>query len=298
MSAIEAPLAPAAPAPIRDRDRWVLTGLLAVPAFYIALMAIVPALLMVQISLAHRDVGGLWSPGFELTQYRQLATPLFARVMGFSLLLAARGAVVCVALALPAAYFITRMRRRAQVAWLVFLLGSLSLSEVLIVFAFQVLLSTSGSLAGALAAVGLLEAGQSLYPNFPAVLTCLVYLLLPYVILFFYPALSQLDPEVEQAAATLGASRLTTFATVVVPLMRGQILTGVLLVVIFTFGSYLTPLVLGRPPQWTIAIHINNAAMAAGNVPLAAAYAVTVVAFMVALLAPTRTLSPRREAAA
>ncbi|MDP3490841.1 MAG: ABC transporter permease [Phenylobacterium sp.] len=282
----------------RIGEPWVLAGLLTAPCLYIIIMAVVPAFLMVQLSLAHREVGGLWSPGFELTQYRQLATPLFARVMGFSLLLAVAGAAICVSLAFPAAYFITRMKRRAQVAWLVFLLGSLSLSEVLIVFAFQVLLSTSGTLAGALSAVGLLAPGASLYPNFPAVLTCLVYLLLPYVILYFYPALSQLDPEVEQAAATMGASRFSTFTSVVLPMMRGQILTGVLLVVIFTFGAYLTPLVLGRPPQWTIAIHISNAAMGAGNVPLAAAYAVAVVVFMVALLALTRLLSRRRGAEA
>lgn len=292
-------LAPASLSPSRrPGERWILAGLLTGPGLFIAVMAIIPAFLMVQLSLAHREVGGLWSPGFELTQYRQLATPLFARIMGFSLLLALTGAAICVSLAFPVAYFITRMKRRAQVAWLVFLLGSLSLSEVLIVFAFQVLLSTSGSLAGALTAVGMLVPGQALYPNFPAVLTCLVYLLLPYVILFFYPALSQLDPEVEQAAATMGASRFTTFTQVVLPMMRGQVLTAVLLVVIFTFGAYLTPLVLGRPPQWTIAIHINNAAMGAGNVPLAAAYAVAVVAFMVALLILTRLLSRRPEAEA
>lgn len=287
-----------APAVHLSSRRLVLAGLLTPPGLFIAIMAIVPAFLVVQLSFAHREVGGLWSPGFELTQYRQLATPLFAQIMGFSLMLAACGAVICVALAFPAAYFVTRMRRRAQVSWLVFLLGSLSLSEVLVVFAFQVLLSTSGSLAGALAAIGLLEPGQSLYPNFPAVLACLVYLLLPYVILFFYPALSQLDPEMEQAAATMGASRVSTFFTVVIPMMRGPLLTGVLLVVVFTFGAYLTPLVLGRPQQWTVAIHINNAAMAAGNVPLAAAYAVAVVAFMVALLVVVRLLSQRREAAA
>ncbi|WP_374576158.1 ABC transporter permease [Phenylobacterium sp.] len=279
------------------RRRLALFALLAAPGAFVAIMGLVPAGLLIQLSFAHRVEGGLWSPGFELTQYAQVASPLLMRVMAFSLTLALCTAAIVVSIAFPAAYFISRMRRRGQVAWLIYLLSTLSLSEVLIVFSFQVLLSTSGSLAKTLTALGLLAEGQSLYPNFAAVLACLVYLVLPYVILFFYPAVSRIDEEIEQAAATMGASRFHTFMTVVLPMMRGTILAGVLLVVIFTVGSYLTPLVLGKPQTWTVAIHISNAAMQAANLPLAAAEAVAVVVVMIALLILSRWLT-RNEAAA
>lgn len=265
-----------------------LPGLLTVPGLFIAVMAVVPAFLLIQLSLAHREVGGLWSPGLELTHYAELATPLFARTVAFSLGLALTTAAITIAIAFPAAFFISRMRRKDQVAWLVYLLGALSLSEVLIVFAFQVLLSTSGGLAKAFAAVGLISAGESLYPNFPAVLLCLVYLVLPYVILFFYPAVSQLDEDVAHAASTMGSPPLRTFVGVTIPMMRGQIATAALLVVVFTVGAYVTPLVLGKPQTWTLAIHINTAAMSSGNIPLAAAQAVVVVAMMVLLLGLVR----------
>jgi putative spermidine/putrescine transport system permease protein len=275
------------------KRRLALIALLIAPGAFVVIMGLVPIGLLIQLSFAHRDEGGLWSPGLELTQYAQLASPLLLHVLLFSLVLALCTAVIVVTIAFPAAYFISRMKRRGQVTWLVYLLSTLSLSEVLIVFSFQVLLSTSGRLAKTLTALGLISDGQSLYPNFPAVLACLVYLVLPYVILFFYPAVSRIDQEIEQAAATMGASRLRTFGGVVLPMMRGSIVSGVLLVVVFTVGSYLTPLVLGRPQTWTIAVHINNAAMQAGNLPLAAAQAVAVVLVMIGLLALSQLLAGR-----
>ena len=290
--AVPAPLAEAEPA---SHDRVVLTSLLIAPALFLVVLSLVPIFLLLQLSFAHRDAGALWSPGFELTQYAQLVTPLFLKVATFSLTLAGATAVIAVALAFPVTYFITRMKRRAQVAWLVGLLSTLSLSEVLIVFSFQVLLSGAGGLVKALVALGLMSSAHSLYPNFAAVLTCLVYLVLPYIVLFLYPSMSQLDDDMPAAATTMGASPFRAFMTVTVPMMRGPLLSACLLVVIFTVGSYLTPLVLGRPQQWTIGIHISNAAMNTGNLPLAAAQAVALVLVMVGLLGLTQALTKSRS---
>jgi putative spermidine/putrescine transport system permease protein len=296
MTDLTAPAALPVVAEPGSHDRAVLAGLLVAPALFLAILSLVPIFLLLQLSFAHRDAGGLWSPGLELTQYAQLATPLFLKVATFSLTLAATTAVIAVALAFPVTYFITRMKRRAQIAWLVGLLSTLSLSEVLIVFSFQVLLSGSGGLVKALVAMGLMSSAHSLYPNFVAVLTCLVYLVLPYIVLFLYPSMSQLDDDMPAAATTMGASPFRAFMTVTVPMMRGPLLSACLLVVIFTVGSYLTPLVLGRPQQWTIGIHISNAAMTTGNLPLAAAQAVALVLVMIGLLGLTQVLTRSRSA--
>lgn len=274
-----------------DRDRLVLAGLLSLPTLFLITLCLIPLFLLLQLSFAHRGTGGLWSPGLELTQYAQLMTPQFLRVALFSFGLALTTAVISVALAFPVAYFISRMKRRAQIAWLVGLLSTLSLSEVLIVFSFQVLLSGSGGLVKALVALGVMASPHSLYPNFAAVMVCLVYLVLPYIILFLYPAMSQLDDDIPAAATTMGASPARAFLTVVAPMVKGPLLSAGLLVVIFTVGSYLTPLVLGRPQQWTVGIIISNAAMTTGNMPLAAAQAVALVSLMAGLLGLVRLLT-------
>lgn len=297
MTDLAAPAVLAEPGRAR-RESLTIAGLLSLPTLMLAALCIAPLFLLVQLSLAHREEGGLWSAGLELTQYQALLNPLFLKVAAFSFMLAISTAVIAVTIAFPVTYFITRMRRRAQIAWLVCLLGTLSLSEVLIVFAFQVLLSSGGGLVKMLVATGLLESPQALYPNFAAVLTCLVYLVLPYIILFLYPSVSQLDEDMPAAAATMGASPLRAFMTVTLPMMKGSLISAGLLVVIFTVGSYLTPLVLGRPMHWTVGIHMSNAAMAAGNMPLAAAQAVTLVLMMVGLLILTRAFTKPRPAAA
>jgi putative spermidine/putrescine transport system permease protein len=278
------PLALGAP---EARDRLAQVGLLALPTLMVGALCVIPVALLLQLSVAHRDEGALWSPGFEATQYRQLLDPLFLRVAAFSFATAILTAAVSVTIAFPAAYFISRMRRRAQTAWLVGLLSTLSLSEVLVVFSFQVLLSGSGGLVKALVALGIMASPHSLYPNFAAVVVGLVYLVLPYIILFLYPAASQLDDDLPQAAATMGASPLRAFLTVTLPIVRQPLISAATLVVIWTVGSYLTPLVLGRPQHWTLGVHISTTAMSTGNLPLAAARAVGLVALMAALLALT-----------
>lgn len=274
-----------------NRDRLVIGGLLTIPTLFLTILSLVPLFLLLQLSLAHRVANGLWSPGLELTQYAQLLTPQFLEVASFSFMMAITTAVISVSLAFPVAYFISRMKRKAQITWLVGLLSTLSLSEVLIVFSFQVLLSGGGGLVKALVALGVMSSAHSLYPNITAVMVCLIYLVLPYIILFLYPAMSQLDDDIPAAASTMGAGPIRTFLTVVAPMVRGPLISACLLVVIFTVGSYLTPLVLGRPQNWTIGIHISNAAMSTGNLPLAAAQAVALVTLMAGLLWITRFLS-------
>ena len=288
MSEAVVPLASLAADPRARRESVAQALILCGPAIFLAAFCITPVILLLQLSFAHHTEGGLWSPGFELTQYRQLTDPTFLRVAAFSLGLAATTAVLTLGIAFPAAYLISRMRRRAQVAWLVFILGALSLSEVLIVFAFQVLLSSGGALVKGLVDLRLMASPHSLYPNIWAVMVCLVYLVLPYVILFLYPAVSRLDEEMPQAAATMGASPLRSFFTVTTPLMRGPLVSAAALVVIFTVSSYLTPLVLGRPETWTVGVHLSNTAMDAGDMPLAAAQAVVLVAAIVGLLGLVR----------
>jgi putative spermidine/putrescine transport system permease protein len=143
---------------------------------------------------------------------------------------------------------------------------------------------------------GLMAQAHSLYPNIAAVLACMVYLVLPYVILFLYPAVSKLDEEMPQAAATMGASPLTSFFLVTTPLMRGPLISAAALVVIFAVSSYLTPLVLGRPDTWTVGVHLSNTAMEAANMPLASAQALALVAAILGLLALVRAVGGGRTA--
>jgi sulfate transport system permease protein len=59
-----------------------------------------------------------------------------------------------------------------------------------------------------------------------AVLVALLFVTLPFVVRSVQPVLIELDREVEEAAASLGASNATTFRRIVVPSLRPAILSG------------------------------------------------------------------------
>jgi sulfate transport system permease protein len=59
-----------------------------------------------------------------------------------------------------------------------------------------------------------------------AVVVALLFVTLPFVVRSVQPVLLELDREVEEAAASLGASNRTTFRRIIVPALRPAILSG------------------------------------------------------------------------
>jgi putative spermidine/putrescine transport system permease protein len=278
--------------PVIDRLREHLV--LGWPTLVILGLSVVPLFLLLQVSVAHRDPDGLWSPGFEFTNFAQTLESGPLATLLYSAELAVLVAILSTIIAFPFTYFITRMARRAQVAWLILLLSTLSLSDVLVSFSWQVMLSKRIGLSQLFVWLGLMDQPESLSPNFGAVLSCLVYLVLPFTVLLLYPALSRLDRHVAEAARTLGASPLRVFFTVIVPMMRGPILSSAILVAVITIGAFVAPQVLGRPEHWTFAILIGKAAQTGGNLPLSAAMALLLLAATLGLTGLTALIGRKQ----
>lgn len=270
---------------------------LAFPAGMLILFFVVPFGTMIAVSFFQRDPAGFYSPAFVFDNYARFLSMFFAGVLGFSLMLAIAVAAVCVALGLPFTYLLTRMSRKAQVVWLVALLSVLSLSEVIIGFAWSTLFSRTAGITNLLVMIGLMEKPVALMPNFTAVLTGMTYQALPYTVLVLYPALVRLDPTLTEAARTLGASPLRAFFTVVVPALRNTILATLIMVFIFALGSYLLPQILGRPQHWTLSVLITDQAIYQSNMPFAAAMAVFLVLVTLGMVALTLFVGRKGEAA-
>jgi putative spermidine/putrescine transport system permease protein len=68
----------------------------------------------------------------------------------------------------------------------------------------------------------------------------------PYTGLLVISALQSLDPNVEQAAASIGASPRQVFLRVTLPLIAPAALSGAILTFVSTFGTFSIPLIMGR----------------------------------------------------
>jgi putative spermidine/putrescine transport system permease protein len=231
---------------------------------------------------------------FELANYARFLTPFFGGALAFSLYISALAGAVVICIAFPFTYFLTRMRRRAQVLFLVFILAVLSLSEVIIGFSWSTLLSRTAGISNLLYFAGLMSEPVSWTPGFEALLVGLCYLGFPYAVLVLYPALSRLDPELPEAARMLGASPARTFFTVVVPVLRNSIVGAMIMVFVFNLGAFLLPQVLGRPQHWTLSVLITDQAIFQSNIPFAAAMAIFLMLMSLFLVGITLLLGQRR----
>jgi putative spermidine/putrescine transport system permease protein len=258
----------------RERPTARTYGVLAFPVAMLAVFFLIPFGIMVATSFYHRVPGAFYEPAFELANWQRLFQPVFLERALFSIGICLLAGIVCIAVAFPFTYFLTRMRRRPHVALLIVVLSALSLSEVIVAFTWYILLARSSGVGNILVWLGLMNEASAYQPSFAAVLLGLSYIAFPFCVLTLYPQLTRLDPEITEAAQTLGASPWRTFRTVVVPIARPIIVAGFLLVFVFTLGSYIIAFFLGRPEHWTLSVFIADQASANANVPFASTMAI------------------------
>lgn len=99
--------------------------------------------------------------------------------------------------------------------------------------ALTALYAPNGWLGEPLAALGIKVAFTPL-----GVLIALIFIGLPFVVRTVQPVLEDLDKELEEAAASLGASRWQAFTKVVLPLLLPAILTGFVLALSRAIGEF------------------------------------------------------------
>ena len=302
---VEAPAPPPAldqgdgeqPAPRRrTRMPWSARILLGVPVAFLVVFFVGPLALMVRTSLYRRVQGGFSEPAFVLESWQRLTTDFYVDRTIFSVLTCAMVAVVTVAVAFPFTWYLTRMRPRYQVPLLVLLLAALSLSEVIVAFAWDLILGRSTGITNVAVWLGLMEEPRAYTPGFLAVALGLGYIAFPYCVLAFYPSLRRIDDELVEAAATLGARPGAVFRSVVLPLGRATLVAGFLLVFVFTLGSYIIAQVLGRPEHWTLSVFISDQAIFNSNIPFAAAIAIFLTVVSLAVVGVTTRLAGKEVA--
>ncbi|MEO1548995.1 MAG: ABC transporter permease subunit [Pseudomonadota bacterium] len=250
-------------------------------------VSITPFLLVFAISFGQKIDGASWVWAFTFENYKRFfvgtlwpetTNLLYLQKLWYSFYYAIIASCLAVLTAFPFTYLMTRQSRAAQSRWLVFLLASLSLSEVFIVMGWDILLSNRSGLPMVFRETGLTawlkETGyfQTLRDwglanprnvkfktsEFATVLT-MSYLVWPYAVILLYPALSRLDPSLMEAARTMGARPWTVMRTVVLPSVRLPLIGSTLLLFVFLLGTYVTITVFAEPAKQTIAISAYEA---------------------------------------
>jgi putative spermidine/putrescine transport system permease protein len=108
-----------------------------------------------------------------------------------------------------------------------------------------VLLGRNGIINRLLIDSGLMEQPLPMLNSKMAVILGMVHVMLPFMILPIYSAVTRIDPDLPKAARGLGASALRIVTTIYLPLTLRGIVAGVTLVFVVSLGFYITPALLG-----------------------------------------------------
>lgn len=305
MSATETPAQSAALSAPRLSIAMPTPGTLLLWALILT-FCVVPFLLVLAISFGQKIEGAAWAWAFTGDNYIRFfvgadwpasTTTLYLNKLWYSLYYAIIASLIAVLTAFPFTYFLTRMSRASQSRWLVFLLATMSLSEVFIVMGWDILLSNRSGLPMLLREAGITDWLKDIgwfqtlrdlglaNPRdvkfktsvFATILT-MSYLVWPYAVILLYPALSRLDQSTVEAARTMGAGPWTVVRTVVLPTVRMPLIGTLFLLFVFLLGTYVSVTVFAEPAKQTLAISVYEAVRGSTlNAPFGAAQAVVLL---------------------
>ncbi len=153
--------------------------------------------------------------------------------------------------AYPLAYYLAFIARRFRYTLLLVLIAPFFTSYLLRIVAWaDVMLNNNGVVNQTLWDLHLRAHGNALswllYSNF-SIFLVLFYAWIPFVSLPIFAVLENMDHQLTEAAADLGASRFKGFWTVTFPLSLPGVIAAFVFVLIPTTGEFIAPLYVGGP---------------------------------------------------
>lgn len=252
---------------------------------WLALFALVPNILVLMTSLL-AQTADIDFVRLQLTlgNYIHLINSAYLKIFLHSFSLAGSVTLLCLILGYPFAYILSRMKHQYKALLLLLVIIPFWTSSLIRTYAIVILLKAKGVFNHFLLFLGLIDKPlQLLYTN-TAVLTALVYTLLPFMILPLYATIEKLDMRLLDAARDLGASKLRMFFQIILPLTWSGIIAGSMLVFLPAMTLFYIPDLLGGAKSMLVGNLIENQFLAAQNWPLGAAVSVFLTLLMALLL--------------
>lgn len=217
------------------------------------------------------------------------AMVLFAQTVGTAALVT----VLCIALALPTAFFIAKFAPKwSRRGLMVSMLLPLWAGYMVKTYAWRTMVAPAGGskfAAEGRGGGGFLQSVLGWTPGYSwySVVIALTYLWFPYMVLPIYAGLDRLPTSLLDASGDLGAKAGRTFRSVIIPLLLPSIAAGSIFTFSLSLGDYILPRLVVDGRRRVMFGEFINTTLGAPNQPLAAAYtlfpAVTIVVYLMAM---------------
>ena len=183
----------------------------------------------------------------------------YLKTFGNTLLLSTLVLLTTTVFGVPLAYILARYRHWGKTVFTALILLPIVLPAFAGVFAFIIFFGKYGTLNLLLMETGLIKTPI----NFIYGLHGLVFIqslhMLPFIVLGLSAGFTNIDPCFEEAAEVEGASGFRRFFTVTLPLCTPTYLAGAVIVFLWPFTDWLTPLILGQIDFLPSTAYINIA---------------------------------------
>jgi putative spermidine/putrescine transport system permease protein len=272
---------------------WLLV---AAPMVVLLVFFVLPNALLLSTSFLKSEAQQL-TDELTLENYVFLFTrPLYVAAFIRTFVVGACVGLLVVLLGYPLAYFLVRTRSRWKGLLIALALAPLLASVVVRTYGWYIILNRFGVANDLLLGMGLTTERIAFMPSTGAIIVGLAHALLPYGVLTIMGSLNGINPNLELAAMSLGASRTRTFFSVVLPLSLPGIAGGFILAFSIAISAYATPAILGGPATQVMATAIYGFMTQLLDWSIGAALAVILVVCSVSLLYAAARLGARQAA--
>ena len=224
-------------------SRWLAGPYL----LWMAIFTVVPLVIVVWYAMTNTD------GQFTLDNLTQIGR--YSSVFARSLILAAISTVVCLVMAFPVGYFLSRLRANKQHIMLMLIMLPMWMNFLLRTYAWMSILENTGLLNRFFSAIGLIDLVNGILGtnmthfnmiNTPgAVVLGMVYNFLPFMILPIHSVIQKIDRNLIEAAQDLGSNNYHVFTKVIFPLSLPGVLSGITMVFVPAVSTFAISKLLG-----------------------------------------------------
>ena len=256
------------------------------------LLIVLPLALILLYSITTGD-NSLITIHFTLDNFRKISDPIYLNVFIKSLQMGLITTGVCLVLAYPMAYIISKFDESSQNILILLVTIPMWINTLLRTYAWISLLSDNGIINSLFKLLGLNQQTM-MYTNFSVVMG-LVCDLLPFMVIPIHTSLAKMDHSLVEAASDLGANRFQTFTKVILKLSLPGVINGVSMVFLLSISSFVIPQLLGGHQFVLIGNLIENQFISVGDWNFGSAISMIMAVIMMVLMMVVRKIEIRNQ---
>ena len=245
---------------------------------------VIPLLFIVVVSFSTRGEVGNIVYKFTLSNYIKLLNPLYINIFFKSILIAIYTTVLCLLLGYPFAFIIANVNKKFKPLLLLLIILPFWTNSLVRTYAMIVLLRTEGIINTVLLHLHIINIPLNLMYNNTAVMIGMLYMMFPFMVLPLYTSIEKLDKRVLDAASDLGARPFYKFLKITLPLTKGGIVSGSILVFIPTLGLFFVTDLMGGSKVILMSNLIKNQFLTARDWPFGSAISVILIIVMLSVI--------------